>query len=62
MEVLTPDKHPLGSTAKSLIKAIYGMKMQPHKDPYVLLMEKGIEACNRSLTPGAHLVDVLPTC
>ena len=38
----------------------YGIQVEPHGDPHVLLAERALDGFTRAATPGNFLVDVLP--
>jgi hypothetical protein len=41
---------------------VYGIKVLPKADPYIVIVEKALEAVIAAANPGAFLVDVLPVC
>lgn len=38
----------------------YGIKVQPHDDPYVEIVEKGLQAAAAVSGPRAQIFDLLP--
>lgn len=39
----------------------YGINVLPENDPYIKAAEKGLETFMAAATPGAYLVDILPS-
>lgn len=51
------------STAGAIImRIIHGYEAQENNDPFVKLADTAMEQFSLALTPGSHLVDVLPFC
>jgi len=43
-----------------ILEIIYGLKIQPINDPFVKIVERGLDVISRGLIPGTYLVDAFP--
>lgn len=43
------------------MKVTYGLDVSPKNDRYITIAEKALDAMAKAVTPGAFLVDIIPT-